>query len=513
MPEARLGAGGMGNVLRARDLQTGEIVALKLLEGDATELARARFQQEVETLSELRAPGIVAYLGHGFTKAGQPFVVMEWIDGEDLGARLLRGVLSVEEVLILLRAVTGALVVAHRRGIIHRDLKPSNLMLRGGKIDQPVLIDFGVARRTMAPTLTRTGALIGTPVYMAPEQARGERELVLSTDVFALGCVAFHCLIGIPPFAADHIAAVLARILFEDAPSVCGLRPDVPQSVSELLARMLSREPSLRPSDAEALHEELLRLSPGEGVLVTISGEISASSGEFVLEQQLFCVLVGVPGADDATADGTLADVEQTDEIVFGEPIALAHTMGGRAERMWDGTIVAVFASHTSAGDRARVAARCALELRRRWPGFQLALATGRGHVHNGRAFGEAVERAHRLLGEAGGLVLVDELTADLLDGRFEVGSEGGVRKLMGELPGDAAPRQLLGKPLPCLGRTHELGVLDLTMRSCVDDREAHLVIVTGEPGCGKSRLRHEFVRRCMASHPNIWILRGRAIQ
>ncbi len=504
VPEARLGAGGMGNVLRARDLQTGETVALKLLEGDATELARARFQQEVETLSELRASGIVAHLGHGFTRAGQPFVVMEWIDGEDLGARLLRGILSVDEVITLLRAVTGALVVAHRRGIIHRDLKPSNLMLRGGRLDQPVLIDFGVARRTLAPTLTRTGTLIGTPVYMAPEQARGERELLLSTDVFSLGCVAFHCLVGCPPFAADHIAAVLARILFEDAPSVCALRADVPGSLGELIGRMLSREPSMRPADADALHRELAQLELGVSRTVTGSGEPPGHGGELVLEQQLFSVLVGVPGADDAT-DATLADIEQTDEIVLGEPAELVQTMGGRAERMWDGTIVAVFASHSSAGDRARVAARCALELHRRWPGFQLAVATGRGHVHNGRAFGEAVERAHRLLdqtdGGAGGEVLVDALTADLLDGRFEVGP---ARNLVRELPGDGAPRQLLGKPLPCLGRTHELGMLELTLRSCIDDREAHLVIVTGEPGCGKSRLRHEFVRRCLAAQPEL---------
>lgn len=510
VPQARLGAGGMGNVLRARDLETGESVALKLLEGDATELARARFQQEVETLAELRAPGIVAHLGHGFTKAGQPFVVMEWIDGEDLGARLLRGVLEVDEVLVLLRAVTAALVVAHRRGIIHRDLKPSNLMLRGGRIDQPVLIDFGVARRMLASTLTRTGALIGTPVYMAPEQARGERELLLSTDVFSLGCVAFHCLVGHPPFAADHIAAVLARILFEDAPSVRALRPEVPSNVAQLLARMLGRDPSVRPVDADALHAELLRLVPEPGRSPSSgsgSGELLGANDP-VLEQQLFCVLVGVPGPDDSFADTTLADVEQTDEFVLGEPVELAHTMGGRAERMLDGTIVAVFASHPSAGDRARVAAGCALELRRRWPGFALALATGRGHVQNGRAFGEAVERAHRLLDEATAGVKLDELTADLLDGRFEIGEAHGVRELVRELPGDG-PRKLLGKPLPCLGRAHELGVLELTLRSCIDEREAHLVIVSGEPGCGKSRLRHEFVRRGVASHPSLLVLRG----
>src|SRR5690606_14179615 len=154
--------------------------------------------------------------------SGRPYLVMEWIAGEHLGARIERERLEVDELLVLLRQLTGALAVAHRRGILHRDLKPSNILPRDGSLEHPVLIDFGVARRLFSAThLTRTGALIGTPIYMAPEQARGERELSLASDIFSLGCVAFHCLIGHSPFASEQIATVLARILFEDAPSIC----------------------------------------------------------------------------------------------------------------------------------------------------------------------------------------------------------------------------------------------------------------------------------------------------
>jgi tetratricopeptide (TPR) repeat protein len=500
----------MGNVWRAHDVQTGETVAIKLLDGEASELAHARFRHEIDTLAQLRAPGIVEYLGHGVADTGQPFVVMEWIDGEDLASRLLRGVLEIDELLALLRATAAALCVAHRRGIVHRDLKPSNLMLRHGRIDQPVLIDFGVARHTMPSTLTRTGTLIGTPVYMAPEQARGDRELPLSADVFSLGCVAFQCLAGQPPFAADHIAAVLARILFEDAPAIASLRADVPDGLADLLARMLARDAGRRPADAEQLYAELLRMPDG-GPRTMVEHVDARPSFEQGFEQQLFSVLVAIPSDAAEQIYATLADDDHTIDVRFGEPVALALTMGGQAQRLLDGTVVVVFAAQTSVGDRAMLAARCAFELRRRWPSFAVALTTGHGRVHGQQAFGEAVERAHRLLAGADPAALrLDELTAELLDARFEIAvDDDGVHTLIGVLAGDGGPRQLLGKPLPCLGRAHELGVLELTLRSCIDARKAELVVVTGEPGCGKSRLRHEFVRRSCAPRRELLLLQG----
>jgi len=196
----------MGTIFRARDLITDHAVALKLLldpGGAAGELTE-RFLREARFLSDLRHPGIVAYLAHGQTSEGLAYLAMEWLEGEDLARRLGRSSLSTAESLTLLRVVAGALHAAHRRGVVHRDIKPSNLFLRGGEVARAAVLDFGIARRLhISNAMTRTGAVIGTPAYMAPEQARGSRVITPSADIFSLGCVLFECLTGEPPFVAD----------------------------------------------------------------------------------------------------------------------------------------------------------------------------------------------------------------------------------------------------------------------------------------------------------------------
>src|SRR5262245_3419390 len=217
--ESLAGAGGMGTVYRARDTETDRMVALKLLQGGGHLHDAERFAREARLLSELAHPGIVAYLAHGVTEAGQPYLAMEWLDGEDLAMRLERGALPVTDALVLVRRAAEALAVAHARGVVHRDLKPSNLFLRGGEVARLALLDFGIARRTsVSQVLTGTGLVIGTPAYMAPEQARGERLLTPAADIFSLGCVLFECLTEQPPFAAGYAVAVLARIICDEPP-------------------------------------------------------------------------------------------------------------------------------------------------------------------------------------------------------------------------------------------------------------------------------------------------------
>src|SRR5690349_18634354 len=259
--EQPIGSGSMGTVFRARDSISGETVAVKILSDGQGHLAE-RFAREVKVLAELSQPGIVRYIAHGVTSAGKLFLAMEWVDGEVLKTRLERGPLTLGESVTLATRVAEALGVAHARGIVHRDLKPSNLILPGGRVDQVKVFDFGIAQREGKTQLTQTGMMLGTAGYMAPEQARTSEQIDARADVFALGCVLFQCLTGVPPFDGDTTAAILAKILFGTAPRVSELWPEVPESLDALVAQMLAPEPALRPNDGANLAAALAALGP-----------------------------------------------------------------------------------------------------------------------------------------------------------------------------------------------------------------------------------------------------------
>ncbi|HEX7836272.1 MAG TPA: serine/threonine-protein kinase, partial [Kofleriaceae bacterium] len=259
--ERSIGSGGMGTVFRAREPISDEVVAIKVLSDDRGHLAE-RFAREIKVLAELSHPGIVRYISHGVTSSGQRFLAMEWVDGEVLKTRLERGPLPPGEAVTLVTRVAEALGAAHAHGIVHRDLKPSNLILPGGRVDQVKILDFGIAQREGHTQLTRTGVMIGTPGYVAPEQARASGQIDARADVFALGCVLFQCLTGVPPFDGDTTAAILAKILFEAAPRVSELWPEVPRDLDSLVAQMLAKEPALRPSDGANLAAALAALGP-----------------------------------------------------------------------------------------------------------------------------------------------------------------------------------------------------------------------------------------------------------
>ena len=225
--EALAGRGGMGAVYRATDS----------LRPARRPQAAARLHQPRRPLPlhprgrasvQLRHPGIVSYVAHGLAEAGQPFLAMEWLEGEDLAQRLAREPLSLER-LVLLRRRRGP-----RRGppagVIHRDLKPSNLFLRSGRPEDVVLLDFGLARYAGPPLMvTASQMVLGTPGYMAPEQVSSQSDLPPAADIFSLGCVLYECLTGQPPFRAPHLAAALAKILFTEPTPLRGCAPTCPR--------------------------------------------------------------------------------------------------------------------------------------------------------------------------------------------------------------------------------------------------------------------------------------------
>ncbi len=502
----------MGDVYRAHDLRCGGVVALKILrQRTANVHGIERFAQEAALLAELRHPGVVAYVAHGETGQGQLYLAMEWLEGEDLARRLARGPVSVDEAVLLLRRTAEALEAAHRVGIVHRDLKPHNLFLRDGAIDRVTILDFGVARRAMPlEALTHAGRLIGTPGYMAPEQVRGDDGVGASADLFSLGCVIHECLTGVPPFAGEHVAAVLARILFEDPRSLRTLSPSPPEPLVVLIERLLAKNPSRRPKDATALLRELSGLGDDASAAMTHG----ATLAPIVFGEQEVCsvILAVQPGAttgEARTLDASGGEMEVAIDDSLVEALA---RLGANVEKLPDGALVAAITRGTSAADRAEIAAHAALLVQLRWPGACVALATGRGVVRRALPVGEAVDKAARLLAsmkQPEG-ILLDALSADLLEGRLVVTRSGDRAVLTSERTSADDARLLLGKRTPCVGREQELALLEALFAACAGESQVAAALITAPSGAGKSRLRHELLRRLDAHFPDVTVLLGR---
>lgn len=525
--QSPVGEGGMAVVYRARDLETEETVAVKLLHASArSRFAVDHFLREAEILASLRHPHIVSHIAHGHAATGEAYLALEWLEGEDLGGRLARGRLRVPEAVELVTKVAGALRATHEIGVVHRDLKPGNLFLRRGRVDQVTLLDFGVAYTRATPqTLTQPGVIVGTPEYMAPEQVRGEHAVGPAADIFSLGCVLFACLTGRPPFAAEQIISVLGKILYDEVPDIDALRPGIPRPLTALLAAMLAKEPSARPRDGAALLAAIADLPPipiehdeGGARAAPIPSRPSALRGEL---QELLSVIVASASLPTRQDDETVQIA--TRELLEGSQRDLLEALrrlGAHADFLVDGSLVAVLRQWSSATDQAALAVQAALLIQERWSGAHIAVATGRGVRPGDMPMGEALERAARLLAadtlvasspEPSSAVRLDEVTAGLAAARFEVSARGaGMFLLRGPRAALDESRPLLGKPTPCVGRERELSHLAAALAATIDEPMTQAVLVLGEAGSGKSRLRHEFLRRLAAQGQDALVLVAR---
>ncbi|HSD03998.1 MAG TPA: protein kinase [Gaiellales bacterium] len=243
----RVGAGGMGVVYRAEHRYTGEVVAIKLLVGDARGGAswdeiRRRFLKEPHLLALARHPNVPRVIDAGVAGV-QPYIVTEYVDGEDLQRRLdAHGTLGVAETLAILNQAAGALDAAHERGIVHRDVKPANVLIRSD--GHVFLTDFGVAKDTAWNA--GTVMFIGTTYYAAPEQITLDGVVDGRADVYALGAVMFHCLTGCPPFEGSSPYEVMNSHVREAAPSASLTRPGLPAPLDDVIARALAKDPADR---------------------------------------------------------------------------------------------------------------------------------------------------------------------------------------------------------------------------------------------------------------------------
>jgi hypothetical protein len=510
--EELVGRGGMGEVYRALDESTGQPVAVKVLHGRAGEDA-ARFEREARILADLDDPRVVRYVASGALPTGEPYLAMEWLEGEDLAARLACERLGMTDSITLALSVAEVLGMLHERGVIHRDLKPSNIFLVDGDIRNVKLLDFGLVWVKGATRMTRTGTMLGTISYMAPEQARGHHDLDERVDVFSLGCVLFECLTSEPAFSAAHVTAILAKILMEEAPRLGHHMPGAPAALDGLVARMLSKKPDDRPRNGRAAADELRALldRPLPEVARAPSQRLRGPSVLTDSEQRAVAViLIGAPGRVNGGTPAGDAPLQSE---------AAAH--GASFGRFIDGSAAVMLSGPRVATDLAAQAARCALAMSRYTSG-RIALAVGRSEVSEHVPVGPVIDRASRWLTHPGSpaldaqraLVMLDEGTVGLLDARFDVREEGGVLVLRGER--DAAEvRTLLGKPTPCVGRERELRQLEQLFRDCVEESAAHTMLVTAPPGVGKSRLACEFLHgiRARPGDVSVWIGRGDSLR
>ena len=257
--EREIGAGGMATVYLARDVKHDRTVALKILDPElAAVMGVERFLAEIRVTAHLQHPNILPLFDSGEAPNGSLFYVMPFVEGETLRHRLSRQKqLPVEEALRVTTAIASALDYAHRRGVIHRDLKPENVLFQEG---QPLVADFGIALAAAhagGQRITQTGVSLGTPSYMSPEQATGDRAIDGRTDIYSLGAMLYEMLTGEPPHTGSTAQAIIARVLTEKPRAVRSVRPAVPPYVEAAVDRALEKMPADRWDTAAAFCDAL----------------------------------------------------------------------------------------------------------------------------------------------------------------------------------------------------------------------------------------------------------------
>src|ERR1022692_782286 len=330
---SRLGSGGMGVVYLAEDTHLARQVAIKFSTAAPEDgQYRARFLREARAASALNHPHIARIYDYGETAAGQPFIVMELVTGEDLARLLHRGGMSVAQALRIVEEVAEALGEAHRHGIVHRDIKPGNIVIN--ERGQVKVLDFGLAKQfgqSAQPDISQTqretsaetaaGTVLGTPSYMSPEQAR-EAPLAPRSDLFSLGSVFYECLIGRPPFSGTNSVDILAAVLHVEPPPPSQLDAQIPVSLDRIALKALAKNPEARYQAA------------GE-MIADLRAERNALSQRDTQETELLAVPPGTRQSHLSTALRSLR--------TLAGPLAHHHHRGfGAGGRAHPGRILAV---------------------------------------------------------------------------------------------------------------------------------------------------------------------------
>jgi len=451
---SELGRGGLGAVYRAVD-RAGHAVAIKCLIPSESTHADTRLLQE----SSLRIehPNVVRTLGGGLAQDGRPYLVLELLEGVTLRTAFVGA--SQHDVLAWMRQAALGIAAVHAHGLVHRDVKPENLFLcRDGTVK---VLDLGVAAwRDERSRLTATGAVIGTPAYLSPEQARGQRLFDPRIDVWALGVVLYEALAGQPPFRRDGLLSTLLAVAIDPLVPLDEVVPAVSPQLAAVIHRCLERNLEKRLPTATALADALERILAEPAATVPA---VSPRPSELLKERSLSLLLSRPDPREHARFEALVRQAE-------GEAIFFA-----------DGRAIAVFGAQLSRGDEAVRALATARELV--GGGGTVAIALGRGAVEGGGARGAVVHEAEEALARApSGIVCGPKAaqalrrTADLQEiapGLFQVGQPG--------------PRATTITPL--LSRDVELAMLRRARDAALEESRPVITWIIGSPGTGKTRL------------------------
>ena len=297
-----LGSGGMGSVYKAKHVIIGKIVAIKILSKNGNDKANMRFQQEAKAASSLNHPNIVSVLDFGFLTNDQPFIVMDLAVGSSLADVLKdHGTLSNSDAISIFAQICSALAHAHKRGIVHRDLKPGNIVLcpdDAGKL-QAKLVDFGIAKiQALDPeriqSLTETGEIFGSPLYMSPEQCSGSA-LDARSDLYSLGCVMYECLTGKPPFTGQNVMQTIFMHVNDQAVKITDLNPRVPEALEQIVSRCLEKKAADRYSSAADVETDLLAVKENPQTKIRTKTK-TAKPHEWIVRALLVAALGVVAG-------------------------------------------------------------------------------------------------------------------------------------------------------------------------------------------------------------------------
>ncbi|MBI2394511.1 MAG: protein kinase [Deltaproteobacteria bacterium] len=514
--ERVLAGGGMGLVLLATHLTLERTVAIKLLHprGLASQHAVARFVREAQTAARLESDHLVRVLDAATLQTGEPYLVMEHLLGHDartlLQARGRIDALAAADIVVQACMGVGA---AHSASIVHRDLKPANLFLVDANSRDELapffvkVLDFGVSK---APTpeveadeaaLTQSRSLLGTPIYMSPEQIRASRDAGPPADVWALGSILYELLAGEAPYRRASLGETLSAILTEEPKSLGLIRPDLPGDLCDVAMRCLVKGASKRFPDAfelahalepyvsSATRDELRALlDPRPPPSVRGRGSVALNA-----PRVHSMMLVG-----DGPGPSRGRDLRR-----------VAASFGGTVEELPGGAAIVTFAA-TEVADHATRAVRCALAFRAELAVRSIAIVTGRGQASSRSPDLEIVGRARMLLeSNDDDPIRLDEVTARLVETMFDVhcGTQGW--SLRG--PRDAAVvRTLLGKSTPLIGREREIDHLESFLDECASEPVARAILVTAPPQYGKSRLCQELLARARhRADVEIWTAQG----